>query len=131
MVTKVEKYGCATLAVLFLGGAVGATLSGDYPQAATVAADKRSNHTAIKMQDDAGESKQEQEKLERSREKTFAVSIVLSGYGCSKVVDISRRSVSGQTVVSCVEREDQSGISKYLIDEDRLFSGNGKAVRPL
>ena len=131
MATKFEKYGGATLAVLFLCGAVGATLSGDYPQPATVAADNQSNHTAIKMKDDTGESKQAQEKLERSREKTFAVSIVLSGYGCSKVVNISRRSANGQTMVSCVERKDQPGITKYLIDEDRLFGGKGNAVRPL
>lgn len=131
MATKFEKYGIATLAVLFLGGAVGATLSGDYPQPPAAVADKKPEQTAIKIEDDAGESKQEQDKLARSREKTFAVLIVLSGYGCSKVLDISPRSVTGQTIVSCIERKGRPDISKYQIDEDRLFGGKGNAVRPL
>lgn len=131
MATKFEKYGLATLAVLFLGGALGATLSGDYPQPPTTVADKQTEQTAIKIEDDTKDSKQEKDKLARSREKTFAVSIVLSGYGCSKVLNISPRSVKGQTIVSCVERKGQPNISKYQIDEDRLFGGQGNAVRPL
>jgi hypothetical protein len=131
MATKFEKYGVATLVVLFLGGAVGATLSEDYPQPPTAVAEKQPEQTAIKMEDDAGERKQIEDKLARSREKTFAVSIVLSGYGCSKVLDINPRSVKGKTIVSCVERKGRPNISKYQIDEDRLFSGRDDAVRPL
>ena len=82
-------------------------------------------------QADVASSAVDKTKLKKSLEKTFAVSIILSGYGCSKVLDISPRSVKGQTIVSCIERKGRPGISKYQIDEDRLFGGKGNAVRPL
>lgn len=131
MATKFEKYGCATFAILFFGGVFCAALSGDYPQPPSVSTSKQPDRKAAKIDVSHAETREDQEKLNRSLEKTFAVSIVLSGYGCSKVVELSRRSVNGSTLVSCIERRGKPGISKYLIDEERLFGGKGDAVRAL
>lgn len=55
------------------------------------------------------------EELDKSIRKTLAVSIILSGHGCQKVVDWDGAGAGGENVVTCVERKGRSKTVRYRV----------------
>lgn len=65
---------------------------------------------------EAATDPQTKEELDRSTKKMLALSIILNGHGCQKVVEWDGDGAAGENMVTCVERKGRSKLVRYRVD---------------